>query len=114
IREFLCSEAMHHLHIPTSRALSLISLPSRTVYRESPETGAVVCRLAPTWIRFGSFELFSWRGDVENLRLLADYVIEHHFDKDEILKEGEGRKYTRWYGEVVKRTAELIAHWQAV
>ena len=80
IREFLCSETMAALGIPTSRAMSVIA-SSRDVARERMEKGAIVCRLAPTWIRFGNFELFFSRGDLDNLRLLADFTIKHHFSQ---------------------------------
>ncbi|KAJ3212711.1 hypothetical protein HK099_007676 [Clydaea vesicula] len=80
IREYLCSEAMYHLNIPTSRALCLIGT-DKIVYRETPETGAVVCRVAPSWIRFGSFELPFYRKEVKLLKILADYTIENFFSK---------------------------------
>ena len=85
IREFLCSEAMHHLGVPTTRALS-VALSGDKVMRDmfydgrpALERGAVVCRVAPSFIRFGNFEIFAARGDIENLRRLADYTIRTHF-----------------------------------
>ncbi|KNC98861.1 uncharacterized protein SPPG_05830 [Spizellomyces punctatus DAOM BR117] len=109
IREYLCSEAMFHLGVPTTRALSLVG-SSRRVQRETEETGAVVCRLAPTWVRFGNFELFLSRGDIPNLRLLADWVIAHHFPH----LAAHPTKYSAWLTEVTHRTAKTIAKWQSV
>ena len=107
IREYLASEAMHALNIPTSRALSLVST-STQVQRETIEQGAIVCRLAPTWIRFGNFELFRARGDLKNLKILADYCIKYHFPD---ISPGS---YIDWISEVVRKTAIMIAHWQAI
>ncbi|KAI8919901.1 hypothetical protein DFJ77DRAFT_546039 [Powellomyces hirtus] len=111
IREYLCSEAMHHLGVPTTRALALVG-STRLVQREKEETGAIVARLAPTWVRFGSFEIFVSRGDVENMRKLADWVIQNHYSS--ILDSSTTEKYSAWLTEVVKKTAIMIAHWQAV
>ncbi|HTH93595.1 MAG TPA: YdiU family protein [Rhodocyclaceae bacterium] len=109
IREYLCSEAMHALGIPTTRALSLIgsTLP---VYRERVETAAVVCRVSPSFIRFGHFEFFYHTGQHEALAPLADHVIDVHFPH----LVGWPDRYAMWLIEVVERTARLIAHWQAV
>ncbi|KAJ3039758.1 hypothetical protein HDV00_011885 [Rhizophlyctis rosea] len=109
IREYLASEAMFHLGIPTTRALSLIG-STRPVMRETEETAAIVLRMAPSWVRFGNFEIFYARGDVHNLRKLADYVINTHFP--EIAKEE--KKYSAWIQEVTNRTAKMIAGWQGV
>ncbi|WP_290833750.1 protein adenylyltransferase SelO family protein, partial [Flavobacterium sp.] len=85
IREHLCSEAMHYLGVPTTRSLSLILTGDEVLrdvmYNGNPEyeKGAVVCRVAPTFIRFGSFELFSSQNDIENLQKLADFTIEHYY-----------------------------------
>ncbi|HRO26294.1 MAG TPA: protein adenylyltransferase SelO family protein, partial [Luteimonas sp.] len=85
VREFLCSEAMHHLGIPTTRALSLVATGEGVVrdmfYDGHPqvEPGAIVCRVAPSFIRFGHFELPYSRGDVELLRHLADFCIWRDF-----------------------------------
>ncbi|KAJ3176046.1 hypothetical protein HDU87_005563 [Geranomyces variabilis] len=113
IREYLCSEAMHHLGVPTTRALSIVG-STRPVQRETQETGAVVCRLAPTWVRFGNFELFISRGDIPNMRKLADWVIDNHFA--DVVNGGDSQKgrYSSWLTDVVRRTAVMIAHWQAV
>lgn len=106
IREYLCSEAMHHLGIPTTRALSLIGSSER-VRRETVEPAAIVCRMAPSFVRFGSFEVFYYREQMSLLKPLADHVIRHHFPQFE-------NDYAGWLTEVVKRTAELMAQWQTV
>ena len=107
IREYLCSEAMHGLGIPTTRALCILG-SEEEVYREQIETGALLLRMAPSHVRFGSFEVFFYRGEHDRLRQLADYVIEHHYPD---LWEREDR-YPAFYREVVARTARLIAQWQ--
>jgi len=109
IREYLCSEAMHGLGIPTTRALCLIGSDDK-VYREQVETGAMLVRMAPSHVRFGTFEIFYYRKQHEQLTILADYVIAHHFPS---LIDGPD-KYARFFSEVVERTAKLIAQWQAV
>jgi len=108
IREYLCSEAMHGLNIPTTRALSIVG-SNEKVYRESAETAAVLLRMAPTHIRFGTFEVFYYRNQHEHVRQLADYVIEQFFPA---LIEAEDRDQ-KFLTEVVERTARLIAGWQA-
>lgn len=109
IREFLCSEAMHGLGIPTTRALCIVG-SDEPVYREQTETAAVLLRLSPSHVRFGSFELFFYRGQYDRVKELADYVIAQNFPE---LIEAAG-KYQRFLAEVVKRTAQLIAKWQTV
>jgi len=109
IREYLCSEAMHGLGIPTTRALCLIGSKDE-VYREQIETGAMLTRLAPSHVRFGSFEVFFYRDQHEHIRTLADYVIEHHYPE---LKD-HADPYLSLLQEVIKRTAKLIAQWQSV
>lgn len=109
IREYLCSEAMHALGIPTTRALCITGSDER-VYRETVETAAVLTRLAPTHVRFGSFELFFYRRQYEQVRELADYVIREFYPH---LTDAED-KYLQFLSEVIKRTAKLIAQWQAV
>jgi len=109
IREYLCSEAMHGLGIPTTRALCLIG-NNDEVYREQIETAAVVTRLAPSHIRFGSFEIFFYRGQLDNIRTLADYVIEYHYPH--LLNSTT--PYIDLLKSVVKKTATLIAQWQSV
>ncbi|TPX33528.1 hypothetical protein SmJEL517_g03624 [Synchytrium microbalum] len=114
IREYLASEAMHYLGIPTSRALALTG-STRDVYRETEEKGAVVSRIAPSWIRFGSFELPYSRGDKDTLRVLADYVIRHHYPECEHGEDAvDGGKYVRLVDQVGKRTAKMVALWQTV
>jgi len=109
IREYLCSEAMHGLGIPTSRALCIVG-SDEEVYRERIETAAVLTRLSPSHVRFGSFEVFFHRGQHQQLAELADYVIDRHFPH---LAEDE-EKYQLFLQEVTQRTARLMAHWQAV
>ena len=111
IREYLASEAMHGLGIPTSRSLAITgsALP---VYRERTETAAVFVRLAPSHVRFGSFELFASRAMHTEVHALADYVIALHFP--ELVSLPAGERYAAWYREVVERTARLMAQWTAV
>ena len=109
IREYLCSAAMFALGIPTTRALCITG-SNAPVYRETVETSAVLTRVAPSHIRFGSFELFYYRGHYDEVKTLADYVIREFFPQ---LVEAEN-KYLEFLREVVARTAKLIAHWQAV
>ncbi|MFS8138118.1 MAG: protein adenylyltransferase SelO [Thermomonas sp.] len=117
IREFLCSEAMHHLGIPTTRALSLVATGDAVVRdmfydgHARPEPGAVVCRVAPSFLRFGHFELPARRGDVDLLRQLADFCITRDFPH--ITSTGD-TKYADWFGDVCERTARLIADWMRV
>lgn len=117
VREFLCSEAMYHLGIPTTRALSLI-LTGEEVIRDmfysgnpQPEPGAVVCRVAPSFTRFGNFQIFAARGDIELLKKLLDYTIRTDFPH---LGEPSVAVYLAWFEEVCRRTAEMIVHWQRV
>jgi uncharacterized protein YdiU (UPF0061 family) len=109
IREYLCSEAMHALGTPTTRALCIVGA-DEPVYRETVETAAVILRLAPSHVRFGSFEVFYYRQQHEHLRLLADHVIDAFFP----WLHGATDGYQRFLVEVVERTARLIARWQAV
>ena len=109
IREYLCSEAMQGLGIPTTRALCIVGSDHK-VYREQVETGATLVRMAPSHVRFGSFEILYYRKQHELLKVLADYVITTHFSH---LAEGSD-KYARFFSEVVERTAKLIAQWQAI
>ena len=78
IREYLCSEAMHGLGIPTTRALCIVGSDEK-IYREQIETGAMIVRMAPSHVRFGTFEIFYYRKQFEHLQRLADYTIELHF-----------------------------------
>ncbi|MDQ3129274.1 MAG: YdiU family protein [Acidobacteriota bacterium] len=109
IREYLCSEAMNALGIPTTRSLCITGSDA-PVYRETVETAAVLTRLAPTHVRFGSFELFYYRGQHDRVRELADYVISEFYPQFE---ETEN-KYLEFLREVISRTAKLIAQWQSV
>ena len=106
IREYLCSEALAALNIPTTRALAIIAT-NEQVIRETAEPGAVLTRLAPSHVRFGHFEHFFHSGRHEQVRQLADHVIAEHFPD----LAGD---HAAWFGEVVKRTAELMAGWQSV
>jgi uncharacterized protein YdiU (UPF0061 family) len=109
IREYLCSEAMDGLGIPTSRALCITGSDDE-VYREIIETASVLTRLSPSHIRFGSFEVFFYRGQYEEIKILADYVIARHFpaliDVDD--------KYLQLLNKIIQRTAKLMAQWQTV
>lgn len=109
IREFLMSEAMYGLGIATSRALALMGSQSN-VRREKWEKGAMVLRLSPTWVRFGTFEYFNASGEYAKLEQLADYVIDESFPH---LKYEENR-YLKMYAEIVKNTAMTLAQWQSV
>lgn len=109
IREYLCCEAMHGLGIPTTRALCVIGSDVE-VYREQIETGATLVRMAPSHVRFGSFELFFYRNQVIELRQLADYVIDLHYPQFAARQS----KYALFLAEVTQRTARLMAQWQAV
>lgn len=109
IREFLCSEAMHALGIPTTRALAITGSKA-PVYRERIETSAVLSRVAESHVRFGTFELFASRNQTAEVKILADYIIDDHFEP---LKHEE-EKYLLFFQEVISRTAKLLARWQAV
>ena len=109
IREYLCSEAMHGLGIPTTRAL-LMTGSKEEVYREQIETGAMLLRMAPSHVRFGSFELFYYRSEIEPIQQLADYLIAHHYPE---LVDHETR-YLELFRQIILRTAEMIAQWQLV
>jgi uncharacterized protein YdiU (UPF0061 family) len=109
IREYLCSEAMHALGISTTRALCIVG-SDRPVYREEEETAALVTRLAPSFVRFGSFEVFYYRNQIEPIKQLADYVLARYYP--ELATRAE--PYAELLREVARRTAELMAQWQAV
>jgi uncharacterized protein YdiU (UPF0061 family) len=123
VREFLCSEAMHHLGVPTTRALSLVTTGEQVrrdmFYDGNPqlEPGAIVCRVAPSFVRFGNFEIFTARRDFETLRKLADFTIRSDFPH---LVTGDGEEalpveaYVAWFDEVCQRTADLLVHWMRV
>ena len=116
IREFLCSEAMHGLGIPTSRALCITGSPG-LVRREELETAAVVTRVAPSFVRFGHFEHFAANDQEEQLRTLADYVIDRYYPEcrsPEATSPWGGNPYAALLHSVSERTAQLMAQWQAV
>jgi hypothetical protein len=106
VREYLACEALHALDIPTTRALSIVASDLQ-VQRESLESAAAIIRLAPSHVRFGTFEYFAARGAVDRVRELADYVIVRHYESC-----GD-RPYSDFFGEVCRRTARLIARWMA-
>jgi uncharacterized protein YdiU (UPF0061 family) len=116
IREFLASEAMHGLGTPTTRALALTASP-QPVRREEVETAAVVTRVAPSFVRFGHFEHFAYADRIEELRTLADYVIDRYYpdcrDGPATARLG-GNAYAALLEAVALRTARLMARWQAV
>jgi len=109
IREYLMSEAMHGLGIETTRALALIGSKHK-VYREKWETGAIVLRVSPSWVRFGTFEYFSHKKKYAEVEALADYAIAESYPH----LTGELNKYLLFFTEVVGKTARLMAEWQAV
>ncbi|MFI1773159.1 protein adenylyltransferase SelO [Thalassobellus citreus] len=117
VREYLCSEAMYHLGVPTTRALSL-ALTGDHVLRDmlydgnaAYEKGAVVCRTAPSFLRFGSYEIFAAQQDSETLKTLVDYTIKHFFSH---LGEPSKDTYLAFFNDVMQRTLEMIIHWQRV
>ncbi|CAF2349121.1 hypothetical protein HID58_039275 [Brassica napus] len=140
IREFLCSEAMHFLGIPTTRALCLLTTGQDVTrdmfYDGNPkeEPGAIVCRVSQSFLRFGSYQIHASRGeeDLEIVRKLADYAIKHHFPHIESMNRSDdslsfitgkeddsvvdltSNKYAAWVVEIAERTATLVARWQGV
>ncbi|KAF4967098.1 hypothetical protein FSARC_5290 [Fusarium sarcochroum] len=141
IREFVVSEALNALNIPTTRALSLTLLPNSKVRRETIEPGAIVLRFAQSWVRLGNFDILRARGDRKLIRQLSTYIAEDVFggwdklparleDPDEPVKtpeakrgvaadgiegaeDAEENRFTRFYREVVRRNAKTVANWQA-
>jgi uncharacterized protein YdiU (UPF0061 family) len=109
LREFMCSEAMHHLGVPTTRALSLTGTGDEVIRdmfydgHAAPEPGAIVCRVAPSFVRFGNFQILTARGEDESLKKLADYVMREHFPG--------AATYADWYREICRRTALLMVDW---
>ncbi len=131
IREFLCSEAMHHLGVPTTRALSLVATGEEVVRdmfydgRPQAEPGAIVCRVSPSFLRFGSFELPAVRGELDLLRQLVDFCIWRDFPGllpepgapfEQLRAKGAFSEnlYGDWFAEVCERTAVMVAHWMRV
>ena len=109
LREFLCSEAMFHLGVPTTRALSLVGTGDPVVRdmfydgNARPEPGAIVCRVAPSFLRFGNFQILAAQGEHEALRKLMDHVLQNYFPE-----QGNVQDVFR---EVCRRTGELMADW---
>ncbi len=117
IREYLCSEAMFHLGVRTTRALSL-ALSGDKVLRDvmydgnsAYEKGAIVCRIAESFLRFGNYQIFAARQDLQNLKRLVDYTIKHHFPYIGVPSK---EVYIKFFKEVASRTLEMIIHWQRV
>lgn len=117
IREYLCSEAMFHLGVPTTRALSL-SLSGDSVLRDmlyngnlGYEKGAIVCRAAASFLRFGSYQIFAARQDTKTLKTLVDYTIKHHFSH---LGKPSEETYIEFFKEVAQRSLDMVIHWQRV
>jgi len=122
VREFLCSEAMNHLGVPTTRALSLVTTGDEVVRdmfydgNAENEPGAIVCRVARSFTRFGNFELPASRGDLALLRQLAEYTIRREFPQLDAPPQGElgPEWFARFFAEVARTTAELMSHWMRV
>lgn len=113
IREFLCSEAMHGLGVPTTRALCVTGSDA-LVMREKAESAAVVTRVAPSFVRFGHFEHFSYSGQTELLKVLADHIIDHFYPQCHDHGRFNGNRYAAFLEAVSERTALLLAQWQSV
>ncbi len=119
IREFLCSEAMHHLGIPTTRALSLVAtgdMVERDMFYDghpAHEPGAIVCRVAPSFTRFGHFEIHAVRNDVALLKQLIDFTIARDF-AGLILPTDAVERIGAWFAVIAERTAVMVAHWMRV
>ncbi|NXU02023.1 SELO protein, partial [Buphagus erythrorhynchus] len=117
VREFLCSEAMHYLGIPTSRAASLV-VSDDDVWRDQfyngnikKERGAIVLRLAKSWFRIGSLEILAHSGELDLLRRLLDFIIQEHFPS---IAMNDSNKYLEFFSTVVSETANLISLWMSV
>ena len=109
LREYILSEAMHRLGVPTTRSLAAVAT-GETVYRETAMPGAVFTRVAASHLRVGTFEYFAARKDVESLKTLADYAIERHYPE---VSDDESR-YISFLRRVIERQAELVAHWMSI
>ncbi len=124
VREFLCSEAMHYLGVPTTRALSLVATGELVVrdmfYDGHPqaETGAIVCRVSPSFVRFGNFEILAAQNEPEVLKRLADFIITEYFPEltQALISSPDTLRtvYAKWFEEICRRTGVLIAHWMRV
>lgn len=118
LREFVCSEAMHHLGVPTTRALALVTTGEQVLRdilydgRPAFEPGAIVTRVAPSFLRFGNFQLFASRGDHDITAVLVDHAIRWHFSHLDALSGPE--RVAALLLEVAERTALVIAHWLRV
>ncbi len=121
VREYMCSEAMHHLGVPTTRALSLAATGEMVVRdmfydgNAQPEPGAVVCRVAPSFVRFGNFEILAAHEELPLLKRLADYIISTHFPA--LVPAGGAPSpavYARWFEEICRRTAVMVCGWMRV
>ena len=123
VREYLCSEAMYHLGVPTTRALSLALSGDQVLrdvmYNGNPayEKGAIVTRVSPSFLRFGSYEIHASRNDISTLKTLVDYTINTHFshlvtanNKAEINKQ----TYVQFFNDVAVRSLDMVIHWQRV
>ena len=117
LREFLCSEAMYHLGVPTTRALSLV-LTGEQVERDmfydghpQFEPGAVVCRVSPSFLRFGNFQIFSARKDLDSLKTLLDFCLRVDFPH---LPAPSKDSYLEWFNEVCRLSADMVVHWMRV
>jgi serine/tyrosine/threonine adenylyltransferase len=108
LREFMCSEAMHFLGVPTTRALSLVGTGEQVMRdmfydgHPAPEPGAIVCRVAPSFVRFGNFQIHAAHNEADALKRLADYILREHFP---------GHSYSTWFQELCRRTGALMADW---
>ena len=117
LREFLCSEAMHHLGIPTTRALSLVTTGEQVIRdmlydgNPRPEPGAIVCRVARSFTRFGHFEILASRGENDLLQRLTDFTIERDFPNIDL---NSPDRFATWFRLVCKRTAQLVVEWLRV
>ena len=127
LREYLCSEAMHHLGVPTTRALSLVTTGEQVVrdmfYDGNPqlETGAIVCRVSPSFTRFGHFEMLASRGEQDLLKHLIAFTIDRDFKDwyDTQPNKLADKQLTpelilAWFSEICARTAVMVAHWMRV
>lgn len=110
VREFIMSEAMHALGVPTTRCLA-VTLTGETVYRQQPHPGAVVTRVGSSHIRVGSFQFFSARGDKESLTALRDYTIDRHFPD---INDMQGDRNVLLLEKAIERQIELVIHWLRV
>ncbi len=120
VREFLCSEAMHYLGVPTTRALSLVATGELVVrdmfYDGHPqaEPGAIVCRVSPSFVRFGNFEILAAQNEPDILKRLADFIIAEYFSELVSSRAPSSATYAKWFEEICRRTGVLIAHWMRV